>query len=198
MADDTRLQALRRVSRGIDQLNERIGRTAAWLALGMVVVQFIVVLLRYVFGVGSIYLQESIVYMHGTMFMVGAGYTLLHNHHVRVDVFYREASARWRAMVDLAGVVLFLIPVCVLITVYSWPYITKAWAVREGSIESSGIQGVYLLKTIILVFTALMVLQGISLALKSVLRLAGVRPPPAPDTDADAGAEPDRTTEARG
>jgi TRAP-type mannitol/chloroaromatic compound transport system permease small subunit len=70
--------------------------------------------------------------------------------------------------------------------------------VREGSIESSGIQGVYLLKTIILVFTALMVLQGISLALKSVLRLAGVRPPPAPDTDADAGAEPDRTTEARG
>ena len=180
MAEPTRLRALARLCRGIDALNDRIGRGVAWLALAMVLIQFVVVLLRYVFGVGSIYLQEMIVYLHGIMFMVGAGYALLYNEHVRVDVFYREASTRWKAKVDLAGVVLFLLPVCTLITVYSWPYIAKAWAVREGSIEASGIQGVYLLKTVILFFTALVALQGIALALRSILRLAGVTPPPLP------------------
>jgi len=180
LAEPTRLRALARLCRGIDALNDRIGRGVAWLALAMVLIQFVVVLLRYVFGVGSIYLQEMIVYLHGIMFMVGAGYALLYNEHVRVDVFYREASTRWKAKVDLAGVVLFLLPVCTLITVYSWPYIAKAWAVREGSIEASGIQGVYLLKTVILFFTALVALQGIALALRSILRLAGVTPPPLP------------------
>ena len=115
MADRSRFRGLARITAGIDALNDRVGRGVAWLALAMVLVQFIVVLLRYVFGVGSIYLQELIVYMHGTMFMVGAGYTLLYNEHVRVDVFYREASARFQALVDLAGCVLFLLPVCALI-----------------------------------------------------------------------------------
>jgi TRAP-type mannitol/chloroaromatic compound transport system permease small subunit len=158
------------------------------MALAMVLVQFVVVLLRYVFGVGSLFLQESIVYLHGTMFMVGAGYTLLYGHHVRVDVFYREASARWKALVDLAGSVLFLVPVCTLIGIYSWPYVSRAWAIREGSIESSGIQAVFLLKTVILIFAALMILQGISLALKSILSLAGITPPPPPGETADPDA----------
>jgi len=175
-----RLSTLARITAAIDAFNDRIGRGVAWLALAMVLVQFLVVLLRYVFGVGALYLQELIIYLHGTMFMLGAGYTLLYNEHVRVDVFYREAAARRQAVVDLAGVVLFLLPVCTLITIYSWPYITKAWAVREGSIEASGIQGVYLLKTVILIFTALMALQGIALALRSILRLAGTTPPPLP------------------
>ena len=180
MVRTARLSTLARITAAIDAFNDRIGRGVAWLALAMVLVQFLVVLLRYVFGVGALYLQELIIYLHGTMFMLGAGYTLLYNEHVRVDVFYREAAARRQAVVDLAGVVLFLLPVCTLITIYSWPYITKAWAVREGSIEASGIQGVYLLKTVILIFTALMALQGIALALRSILRLAGTTPPPLP------------------
>lgn len=188
MAESARLTTLERICRGIDLVNDRIGRAVAWMALAMVLVQFIVVVLRYVFGVGSLFLQESIVYLHGTMFMVGAGYTLLHGHHVRVDVFYRGASARWKACVDLAGVVFFLVPVCVIIWIFSWPYVTKSWRVVEGSIESSGIPAVFLLKTVLLAFSVLMILQGVSLALKSVLRLAGVIPPEPPGETADPDA----------
>jgi TRAP-type mannitol/chloroaromatic compound transport system permease small subunit len=190
VSERTRLATLSRLSQRIDQVNDTVGRAVAWLALAMVLVQFLVVLMRYIFGVGSLFLQESIVYLHGTMFMVGAGYTLLYGHHVRVDLFYREASARWKAKVDLAGVLLFLLPVCTLIAVFGWPYVYKAWAVQEGSIESSGIQAVYLLKTVILVFAVVMALQGISLALKSILRLAGVEPPepPGPGVDPEAAA----------
>ena len=169
------------IARAIDRANERIGVTVAWLALFTVLIEFTVVLLRYVFGVGSVKMQESIVYLHATVFMVAAGYTLLHNGHVRCDIFYAEASPRRRAAIDLIGVFIFLLPVCGLIAWVAWPYVAAAWAVREGSQEGSlGIPGVYLLKSIILVFTALLALQGVSLALHSALRLAGIERAPAP------------------
>ena len=162
-------------ARAIDRLNETIGVTIAWLALFTVLIEFSVVLMRYVFGVGSVKMQESIVYMHATLFMVAAGYTLLHNGHVRCDIFYAAAPPRRKALIDLIGVFIFLLPMCALIAWAAWPYVTAAWAVREGSQEGSlGIPGVYLLKTIILVFAGLLALQGIALALHSALRLAGV------------------------
>jgi TRAP-type mannitol/chloroaromatic compound transport system permease small subunit len=174
------------LARAIDRLNESIGVTVAWLALAVVLVEFSVVLMRYVFGVGSVKMQESIVYMHATVFMVAAGYTLLHNGHVRCDIFYAGASPRHRALIDLLGVAIFLLPTCGLIAWAAWPYVAQAWAVREGSPEGSlGIPGVFLLKSVILVFAALVALQGIALALHSVLRLAGVEAA-APAT-ADAG-----------
>ncbi|MBK1697880.1 TRAP transporter small permease subunit [Rhodovibrio salinarum] len=163
----------RTLFRAIDQLNSRIGVTVAWFTLAMVLVQFVVVLLRYVFGVGSLFLQESIVYLHGSMFMLGSAYTLLHNGHVRVDVFYRDASLKWKAKVDFAGYVLFLIPVCVLIFIYSWPYVVSSWTSLEGSRETSGIPAVFLLKTVVLVFCVLMVLQGIAQGLKAFMVLTG-------------------------
>jgi TRAP-type mannitol/chloroaromatic compound transport system permease small subunit len=166
----------------IDYTNDRVGRTVAWLALFMVLVQFALVLMRYVFGIGSIMTQESVTYAHGALFMIGAGYTLLVGGHVRVDVFYREASPRRKAIVDLCGVVFLLIPVCLLIWRYSLPYVLSSWAVLEGSRETSGIQGVYLLKTCILIFVVLMILQGISLAFRSALVLAGVRDNAGPAT----------------
>ncbi len=162
------------VAQRIDALNENIGKAVAWLALFMVIVQFIVVIMRYVFGIGSIFMQESIIYLHATVFMLGAGYTLLHHGHVRVDIFYREASPRRKAVVDLLGVAIFLIPVCALIWWGSWSYVANSWRVFEGSRETSGIQAVFLLKTVILVFVVLVVLQGISLAIRSLLTLAGV------------------------
>lgn len=162
------------VAQRIDALNENIGKAVAWLALLMVIVQFIVVIMRYVFGIGSIFMQESIIYLHATVFMLGAGYTLLHNGHVRVDIFYREASPRRKAMVDIVGVAIFLIPVCALIWWGSWSYVANSWRVFEGSRETSGIQAVFLLKTVILVFVVLVVLQGISMAIRSLLTLAGV------------------------
>ncbi len=171
------------VARGIDALNENIGKAVAWLALLMVLVQFAVVILRYVFGIGSIFLQESIIYLHAVVFMLGAGYTLLHGGHVRVDIFYREASPRRKALVDLLGVVVFLVPVCALIWWASWPYVANSWRVFEGSRETSGIQAVFLLKTVILVFVALMVLQGISMAINSLLTLAGIEQSQAGEED---------------
>jgi TRAP-type mannitol/chloroaromatic compound transport system permease small subunit len=166
---------LLRLARATDRLNDWLGTKIAWLALAMVLLQFVIVLMRYVFGLGSVKLQESIVYLHATIFMVGAGYTLLHNGHVRCDIFYSAATPRARAWVDRFGVIVFLLPMCALIAVVAWPYVAAAWAVLEGSPEGSlGIPGVFLLKTVILVFAALLALQGIALAIHSALLLAGV------------------------
>ena len=172
------------IARATDAANERIGVSIAWLALALVLVAFTVVLMRYVFGVGSVKMQESIVYMHAIVFMVAAGYTLLHNGHVRCDIFYAAASPRRRALIDLIGVVIFLLPTCALIAWAAWPYVAQAWAVREGSQEGSlGIPGVFLLKSIILVFAAVVALQGIALAIRSALHLAGAEPAPAAVAD---------------
>lgn len=171
------MKALVRIAGWIDALNENVGRAVSWLALVMVVVQFIVVLQRYVFGIGSIFMQESIVYMHGALFMLVAGYTLLHNGHVRVDVFYRTMAPRAKAWVDLLGTLFLLWPVCYLIFTVSLPYVEASWAVREGSRETSGIQGVYLLKSVILVFVVLLALQGLSLIVHALRILAGKEKP---------------------
>ena len=171
------MTALARIARLIDALNERAGRLFSWLAILMVLVQFVVVLQRYVFGIGSIWAQESIVYMHGLMFMVLAGYTLLHNAHVRVDVFYRVMSPARKACVDLLGTVLLLWPVCFLVFYVAFPYVESSWAVREGSRETSGIQGVYLLKSVILVFAVLLALQGLSTVIHALRILSGAEQP---------------------
>lgn len=161
------------LARVIDAINERIGRTIAWAALAMVLVQFTVVVMRYVFGIGSILMQESVIYLHAILFLIGSGYTLLHDGHVRLDIFYRDASVRTKALVDLWGSIGLLIPVTVLIWWFSWPYVAGSWEVLEGSRETSGIHAVFLLKTVILVFAALMFVQGISLLARSILTLKG-------------------------
>ncbi|CAE7594306.1 unnamed protein product [Symbiodinium microadriaticum] len=145
----------------------------AWLAVFMVLAQFIVVLMRYVFGLGSIAAQESIVYMHGFLFMLAAGYTLFHNGHVRVDVFYRAASDRYKAWINLLGALLFLLPFCYLIFDASWGYVLSSWEIFEGSRETSGIQAVFLLKTAIPLFAVLVGLQGLSQIIHSIAVLRG-------------------------
>lgn len=167
------MNALASLVRGIDRLNEWVGRGAAWLTIMLVLVQFTVVILRYVFGVGSLWLQELIVYLHAFNFMLGSGYTLLHDGHVRVDIIYRGARATYKAVVDFFGSVIMLIPVCSLIFLYSYQYVLNAWASMEGSEETSGIQAVFLLKTVILAFAVLVGLQALSLAGRSLLRLLG-------------------------
>ena len=159
------------LARSLDTLNEQVGRVVSWAALLMVLVQFFVVLMRYAFGVNSLFLQETIVYLHASLFLLGAGYTLHHGGHVRVDIFYRAASQRTKALVDLGGVLLFLLPVCGLLAFASWDFVAQSWAVREGSVETSGIPLVYLLKTLILIFCALMALQGLATALHALATL---------------------------
>lgn len=172
------MSSLAKIAKLIDAFNEEIGRKVAWLALLMVLLQFMVVVMRYVFGIGSIFMQESVVYMHGILFMVGAGYTLLHGGHVRVDIFYRDAKPTTKALIDLLGVIFLLAPVCILILIYTMPYVSNSWAVLERSKETSGIPAVFLLKTIVPIFCVLVLAQGTSLAIHSFLVLRGLEEMP--------------------
>jgi TRAP-type mannitol/chloroaromatic compound transport system permease small subunit len=182
------LKILLTLESGINAINEHIGRTVAWLAMVMVLVQFAIVILRYVFGIGSLFVQESMVYMFAVLFMASAGYTLRHDGHVRVDIFYRTASAKQKALVDLVGVVICLFPICLLIWIMSWPYVSASWAVFEGSRETSGIQAVFLLKSLIPMFAILLGLQGLALAIRSGLFLLGIAKPDPADVDHTDGA----------
>lgn len=162
---------LARLSGLIDMLNHHIGRSAAWLALAMVLVQFTVVVMRYVFGVGSIMMQEAVVYMHGVLFMMAAADTLLQDEHVRVDIFYARTSAKRKALINLLGCVFLIMPFCILLFAVSVDYVSMSWSVREGSRETSGIQGVFLLKSVILIFAVQMGLQAVSSIIKNALTL---------------------------
>lgn len=164
---------MEKISLTFDQINEWIGRLIAWLTLGMVCITFLVVMLRYLFGIGSIALQESITTMHALVFMLGASYTLRHDGHVRVDIFYRRLSARGRAWVDLLGVLTLLLPVTLFITWVSWEYVAASWSQREGSGEVGGLPGVYLLKSVIPLMAMLLLLQGISMGLRALNVLRG-------------------------
>lgn len=163
------------VARAIDWFNERVGRIVSWLALFMVVEQFVIVLMRYVFGEGSIAMQESVIYMHATVFMMAAGYTLLHNGHVRCDIVYAAAAVRHRAWVDLFGVAFFLMPMAVVIGIVSWPYVAESWRIHEHSLQGNlGLPIVYILKSVILGFVIVIMLQGIALALHSLFVILGI------------------------
>jgi TRAP-type mannitol/chloroaromatic compound transport system permease small subunit len=152
-----------KISQIIDQLNEWTGRLMAWLTLAMVIVTFSVVVLRYLFDLGSIALQESITTMHALVFMLGAAYTLRHEGHVRVDIFYRRFGERGRAWVDLLGVLLLLLPVTLFIIWISWEYVAASWSLLEGSRETGGLPGVYLLKSVIPLMALLLLLQGVAM-----------------------------------
>lgn len=167
------MSRLARIADIIDRLNEQVGRGVAWLLLAMVLVQFAVVVLRYVFALGFAPAREAIWYMNGTMFMLAAGYTLLKDGHVRLDVFYREASPQTKAIVDLAGAAIFLVPLCVATLWLSWSYVTNSWRVLEGSSEFSGLPLIFLLKTVIWVFALLLGLQGVAMAIRAGLLVAG-------------------------
>ncbi|RVU39726.1 TRAP transporter small permease subunit [Hwanghaeella grinnelliae] len=152
----------------------------------MVLLQFLVVVMRYVFGTGEIWLQEAIIYQHALVFMLGASYTLLKDGHVRVDIFYSNRSPRTKATVNLLGALFLLFPVMSLIVWASFPYVARSWAVLEGSRETSGIPGVFLLKSVILVFAVMMLLQGLSTVIRSLAFLRGLELPPLPYRDDEA------------
>ncbi len=157
-----------RLAVGIDAASEAIGKTAAWLSLLLVLVMMTIVLLRYGLQIGSVALQESVMYINGALFAFGAGYTLKAQRHVRVDIFYSRLSARGKGLVDCAGALFFLLPAVGFIFFISWDYVALAWRIREGSPETSGLPVVYLLKSLILVLAALLGLQGIAELIKSL------------------------------
>jgi TRAP-type mannitol/chloroaromatic compound transport system permease small subunit len=160
-----------RVAQLIDRLSTAIGRGAAWLVLAAVLLQFAVVVLRYAFGMGSIRLQESVIYAHALAFLLATAWALKSDSHVRVDVFYGRATARTRALVDLFGTLFLLAPTMILVLWTSIPYAMRAWATMEGSREAAGLPFVFLLKSVIPLFAALMLLQGAAQAMRAALAL---------------------------
>ena len=156
----------------IDALNERIGKLIAWFILAMVLVTFLVVIMRYGFNFGRIAIQESITYFHSLVFMLAGAYTLKHNEHVRVDIFYQDMSNRNKAKVDFFGTLFLLLPFAGFVIWISLDYVSNSWKLLEGSREAGGLPLVYLLKTLIPLMAILLFLQAISLAGRAWITLS--------------------------
>lgn len=154
----------------LENLSVMTGKFASWLTLLMVLVTVVVVVLRYVFDVGFIWLQESLTWLHATAFMLGAAYTLQQDEHVRVDIFYREMSAKRRAFVDGFGVLLFIFPLCAFLFVESYEYVRAAWTIGEVSRDSGGLPypAIPLLKSMLLVMPAAVALQALAMLLRTI------------------------------
>ncbi|MBE9399591.1 TRAP transporter small permease subunit [Pontibacterium sp. N1Y112] len=157
----------------IDGISEWSGRAISWLTLTMVLATFTIVVMRYLFNTGNVALQESVIYMHSFVFLLGAAYTLKHDGHVRVDIFYRPMGEKGKAIINLFGTVCLLLPVTGFIFYISWEYVATSWELTEGSQEAGGIPFRYILKTSLLLMPAMMMLQGIGEILRSILVLTG-------------------------
>lgn len=157
----------------LKRINEWTGRAVAWFAVLMVLVTFLIVVLRYSLNINSIAIQELVVYLHSAMFMLGAAYTLKHDEHVRVDIFLRRFSKRTAAIVEIAGVFLLLLPTCLFIFWVSLDYVAASWSILEGSRESGGMPGVFLVKTLIPLSMALLALQGLLIFIDKLAVLRG-------------------------
>ena len=158
------------VASAIDKLNRSVGRITAWLTLAMVLVTFCVVVLRYLFDTGWIWLQESVTWMHAAVFMLAAAYTLADDQHVRVDIFYREMSEPGRALVNALGTALFLLPLTVFLIWSSWGYASLSWEIHETSREAGGMVFPFpsIMKSFIPATAFLLLLQGIAMEARNI------------------------------
>ena len=166
-----------RVARNIDRLNELLGRGTAWLILLMVMIGAYNAVARYLGRYVGLNLSSNAYielqwYLFSLVFLLGAAYTLRRNAHVRVDVIYGRLSPRLRAWIDLVGTFVFLLPFSVLALCVSWPSVRNSWRVLEDSPDPGGLPR-YPIKTMILVAFALLLVQGISEAIKQIAILRG-------------------------
>jgi len=166
------------LARSIDRLNRAVGSAVAWCAVAMVVVEVLVVLLRHVFGLGFVAMQESVIYLHAATFMLAAAAVLSRDRHVRIDILVGAADARRRAVVDLLGALVFLLPLAVVVGLLALPYVVRSWAILERSKETSGLPLVFLLKSLIPAFALLIGLQALAMAARAWLALAAPKDAP--------------------
>ncbi|MEZ8030159.1 TRAP transporter small permease subunit [Enterovibrio norvegicus] len=159
--------------KGINRFSDWTGRIVSWFVLAIVLITFVVVVMRYVLNSGSVFLQESVLYFHNYVIMLGAAYALLKGAHVRVDIFYRPMSEKKKAWVDLLGFLFLLLPTCSFIFYIAWDYVSVSWQIMEGSQEAGGVEAKYLFKTSILLMPALVIIQGFAEALKSLMTITG-------------------------
>jgi TRAP-type mannitol/chloroaromatic compound transport system permease small subunit len=171
------MNAVKWLSRFIDNINEWVGRGTAWITLGLVLVVFIDVVMRYLFNISFVFTQELEWHLFGFIFLIGAGYTLLHDGHVRVDIIYQQLGLKGRAWVNFCGVLLFLIPGCIMVITTSWQFAANSFAMLEGSPDPGGIPYRFIIKGCIPVGFTLLLLQGISLGLHSFLQILGIEKP---------------------
>ena len=162
-------------ARGIDRLTAALGRAVAWLALGIVLTQFGLVVARYVFSAGSVAVTESVIYGQAILVTLTAAWTLAAGGHVRVDIFYADASPRRRALIDLVGTLVLLLPFMLALLWLSVPYALRSWAILERSQETGGLPLVFALKTTIPLFAALMAVQGVAQAIRAIAVLMSGR-----------------------
>ncbi len=165
------LESLALISQRITYFNRLLCIGVSIGTLLMVLITFLIVVLRYGVGVGWIAMQESVMYLHAAVFMIGIAYTLAEDGHVRVDVFYRKMSMRKKYWVDALGTVFLLLPVCLFIIVYSLPYVAESWRLLESSQEAGGLPLVFLLKTLIPLGACLLLLQGCSVLIRCITQL---------------------------
>ena len=174
------MDLMRRISNWIDTLNEWVGRGTSWIALGLVLVVFVDVAMRYIFNKSFVFVQELEWHLFAFIFLIGAGYTLLCDGHVRVDIIYQRHGPRGKAWTNFLGVIFFLIPGCLLIITTSWRFAFRSWVIGEGSPDPGGIPYRFLVKGLIPAGFGLLLLQGISLGLRSLLQILSIERPDRP------------------
>jgi TRAP-type mannitol/chloroaromatic compound transport system permease small subunit len=170
------MSALARLADLLDALSRAIGSTVKWLALAVVLIQAVVVVLRYVYGTSFIWAQESVTYAHAILFMTAIGYTMLVDGHVRVDVLYSGWSARAKATTDLLGILIAVLPFCALLVWASWGWAAQSWRIGEGPMQVGGLPLQPLLKSLVPAMAILLAAQALAVAIRCLLVIAGQAP----------------------
>lgn len=186
MADYPRAPRLLLLLRLLDSITATLGKSVAWLSLLMVLATCVVVILRRVFDIGSIALQESVTYMHAAIFLLGTAYALQYGAHVRVDILYRRFAPRTRAWINSLGALLLLLPVSIFVGVISIEFVSSAWRIREGSTDAGGLHWVYGLKTLIPLMAVSLSLQAVAELLRNALVLMNINDPITDPSDGEA------------
>ena len=168
---------LLKLSSAIDTFNEWIGKIVMWLVLAAAVISAGNAIMRKVFDIGSNAWLEIQWYLFSAVFMLGAGYVFLRNAHVRIDFISSRLSRRANAIIDLLGIVVFLIPLCVIMVDLSWPLFHRAWVSGEVSSNAGGLIRWPVLILIPIGFSILL-LQALSELVKRIAFLRGLRQEP--------------------
>ena len=162
---------MKNISLTLSTINKYAGYFCGFLVVLMTINVFLVVVLRYLFGISFIWMQETYVWMHAYIFMVGAGFTYLNDDHVHIDIIYRNSSKLYRVIVDLVGNIVLLLPFLYIIWSYSFPFVYKSWQMNEVSREAGGLTMIFLLKLAILIFAFLLFIQVISKIINNFISL---------------------------
>lgn len=168
------IKLLQAFSGAIDRFSEIVGKGVSWVTLLLVVVVFVDVVMRYAFKISFVFTQELEWHLFAFIFLIGAGYTLLHDGHVRVDIIYQRLGIRGRAWINLLGVIFFLIPGCWLVIATSWKFVGNSFSMLEGSPDPGGIPYRFIIKGTMTVGYIFLLLQGVSMGIHALLQILGV------------------------